>query len=67
MRFQAIRQFKPVDLLNWIGPPIPVPPLVSFGFVAYFIRAYLRGASFRAGLIGGKHGPFIVLVMAWVR
>ena len=30
-------------------------------------RAYLRGASFGTRLVGGKHGPFIVLVMARVR
>ena len=39
---------------------------LSFVFVAYFIRAYLRGAFYGARLYG-KHRPVIVLVMAWVR
>ena len=41
-----------VDLLNWIGPPIPFPINMYFGFVAYC--AYLRGASFGARLNGVK-------------
>jgi hypothetical protein len=45
------------------GPNIRDPPFV---FAAYFIRAYLRGASFGARL-NDKHKPVIVLIMAWVR
>ena len=32
---------------------IPFPKNLSFVFVAYFIRAFLRGASFGARLNGG--------------
>ena len=39
---------KIVDLLNWISSPIPFLLNLSFVFFAYFIRAYLRRASFGA-------------------
>jgi len=55
-----------VDLLNGIGSPIRFLPNLSIVFVAYCIRAYLRGASFGARL-NREHEPVIVLVMAWVR
>ena len=55
-----------VDLLNWISTPMRFPLTLSLVFVAYFIRAYFRGASFGARL-DGEHRPVIVLVMAWVR
>jgi len=67
MKYRLVCLLGIVDLLNGIGPPIPFPLNLSFVFVAYFIRANLRGASFGTRLIGGKHGPFIVLVMARVR
>ena len=55
-----------MDLFNWIGSPIRIPPNVSFVFVADLIRAHLPGASFGTRLNGAKHGLVIVLVVAWV-
>ena len=49
-RLQSLIGF--VDLLNWTGTQIRFPPNLSFGFVVYFIRACLRGASFGARLNG---------------
>jgi len=40
--------------LIWIGLPILFPLNLSFVFVAYFIRAYLREESFGTRLIGEK-------------
>jgi len=67
MKYGLVCLIGIVDLLNGIGPPIIGSVHLPFVFVAYFIRAYLRGAPFGTRLIGGKHGPFIVLVMARVR
>ena len=39
----------------------------SFVFVVYFIRAYLRGASFGSRLSGVLHGPIPVQEMTRVR
>ena len=43
-----------MDLFNWIDSPILFPPKLSFDFIAYFICAHLRGASFGTRLNGGK-------------
>ena len=40
---------------------------ISSVFVAYFIRANLRGASLGTRMGGVHHGPIAVLVMARVR
>ena len=54
LRWRPVRMSaKIVDLLNWIGSPNQFPLNQSFVFVAYFIRAYLRGASFGTKLNGG--------------
>ena len=78
MGSQNLNSVNIVDLLNWIGSPIRFPPGLIvlhcrpkitdllFVFVAFFIRAYLWGASFGARL-SGKHRPVIALVIAWVR
>ena len=51
---------------NWFGTQIRIPSNLFFVFVAYFIRAYLRGASFGSRLIGETHGHIIIMVMARV-